>query len=204
MILARFFSFFQKEAPVFLLVGLGNPGDQYKKNRHNIGFMAIDALADSYAFPAFKSKFQGQYSEGRIGSHKVGLLKPSTFMNDSGRSVGVASTFYKLSPDQIIVFHDELDIDPSKTKVKVGGGHAGHNGLRSLDAHLPNKEYTRVRLGVGHPGDKNKVSGYVLKDFAKAEQPWLDNMMVGIEKYTELLLDGNRDDFMTRMAEIVK
>lgn len=203
MILARFFSFFQKEAPVFLLVGLGNPGDQYKKNRHNIGFMAIDALASSYNFPAFKSKFQGQYSEGRIGAHKVGLLKPSTFMNDSGRSVGAASTFYKLDTDQLIVFHDELDIDPAKIKIKVGGGHAGHNGLRSIDAHLANKDYKRVRMGIGHPGDKNKVSGYVLKDFSKSEQPWLDNVLYGIEKHSELLLEGS-DDFMTRMAEIVK
>ena len=189
---------------MFLLVGLGNPGDKYKKNRHNIGFMAIDAIANSYGFPAFKSKFQGQYSEGIIEGTKVGLLKPSTYMNESGRSVGAASKFYKLKANQIIVFHDELDLACAKVKIKIGGGHAGHNGLRSIDSHLGDKNYKRVRLGIDHPGDKNRVSGYVLSDFSKGDQKWLEDELYGIEKYIGLLLDGKDDDFMTRIAETLK
>ncbi len=192
---------------MFLLVGLGNPEKAYKNNRHNIGFMALDVLSNAYHFPAFKSKFQGHYTEGLIGQQKVGLLKPQTFMNESGRSVGSAAQFYKVSPEKIIVFHDELDLPPSKVKIKVGGGHAGHNGLRSLDAHLGTKDYKRVRMGIGHPkdrgGDKNDVSSYVLSDFSKSEQGWLEDVLYGIEKYTDLILDGRDDDFMTGMAEIV-
>lgn len=205
MSLARFLlPFFKKEPPMMLFVGLGNPGDKYLKNRHNVGFMAIDAIASSYNFPPFKSKFQGHYSEGMIAGKKVGLLKPTTFMNESGRSVGAAAKFYKLDVSQITVFHDELDIDPFKVKIKVGGGHAGHNGLRSMDAHLGNKNYRRIRLGIGHPGDKSRVSGYVLNDFAKAEQTKLEDMIWGIEKYAELLVSDKQDDFMTRMAEAVR
>jgi len=204
MTLARFFSFFQREAPMFLLVGLGNPGQKYKNNRHNIGFMAMDAIANSYNFPSFKSKFQGQYTEGVIAGCKVGILKPSTFMNESGRSVGLASKFYKLTPDKVIVFHDELDVAASKVKVKIGGGHAGHNGLRSIDAHLGDKNYKRIRMGIDHPGDKNRVSGYVLSDFAKSEQEWLDDVLYGCKKYVELLLDGKDSDFIMRVAETVR
>ncbi len=206
--LSKILTFSQEESPVFLLVGLGNPGEQHKKNRHNIGFMAIDEIAKSYGFPAFKSKFQGSYSEGRIGAYKVGLLKPATFMNESGRSVGVATQFYKISSAHIIVFHDELDLPPSKVKIKVGGGHAGHNGLRSLDAHLGDKNYKRVRMGIGHPrdlgGDKNGVSSYVLSNFPKADHKWLENVLYGTEKNIELLLDKKNDEFMTRVAEITK
>ena len=192
----------KEEVPVFLLVGLGNPGEKYKKNRHNIGFMVVDAIGSSYGFPTFKSKFLGQYSEGRIGNHKVGIIKPSTYMNESGQSVGAVAKFYKLLPDQIIVFHDELDLAPAKIKIKVGGGHAGHNGLRSLDVHLGDKNYKRVRIGIGHPGDKNKVSGYVLSDFAKADQKWVDDVLYGMGKYGELLLENKDNDFMTNMASL--
>lgn len=183
------FSFFKKSDPyMWLLVGLGNPGDKYKNNRHNIGFMAIDGIADGHGFPAFRAKFQGEMSEGRIDGEKVVLLKPRTYMNESGQSVGQAIKFYKIAPERVVVFHDELDLEPGKCKVKVGGGVAGHNGLKSIKAHLGTADFCRVRLGIGHPGDKNRVSGYVLSDFAKAEAVWLERLMPALAKNTALLL----------------
>lgn len=188
---------------MWLLVGLGNPGDKYARNRHNIGFMAVDALASSHNFPAFKKKFQGVMSEGRIGTHKVILLKPQTFMNLSGQSVGEAAKFYKIPPAQIIVFHDELDLQAGKLRVKTGGGHAGHNGLKSTDSHLGSKDYIRVRMGIGHPGDKDRVTGYVLGDFAKDDRDWVEAMCDGIARHIPLLLDGNENDFMSKVASAI-
>ena len=152
-----------------LIVGLGNPGAKYAKNRHNIGFMALDQIAADHGFPAWKGKHQGSLSEGRFGSTRAVLLKPETFMNNSGQSVQAAMRFYKLEPEDVIVLHDEIDLAPGKVKFKQGGGHAGHNGLRSIHAHI-GPDYARVRLGVGHPGHKDAVPGYVLRDFAKAVQ----------------------------------
>ena len=162
-----------------IFVGLGNPGAKYARNRHNIGFMALDQIAEKNGFSPWKAKFQGQISEGRLGPEKVILLKPDTFMNLSGQSVGEAMRFFKLEPTDITVFHDELDLAPGKCRVKNSGGHAGHNGLRSLHQHI-GADYQRVRLGIGHPGHKDAVASYVLHDFAKADQVWLAELLSGI------------------------
>lgn len=185
---------------MYLIVGLGNPGDKYAKNRHNIGFMAVEQIASDNHFSPFKSKFQGQVTEGRLGGDKVVLLKPQTFMNDSGRSVGEAARFYKIAPENIIVLYDELDLEPGKVRVKTGGGTGGHNGIRSMDAHLSSKNYKRVRLGIGHPGDKNRVSGYVLSDFSKTEQKWLEPLIWDVSRYIDLIVGGDEGLFMTRVA----
>ncbi len=182
-----------------LFVGLGNPGAKYARNRHNIGFMAVDRIAEDHGFAPWRGKFQGKVSEGRLGREKVILLKPETFMNLSGQSVGEAMRFYKLEPSDVTVFHDELDLAPGKCRVKVGGGHAGHNGLRSIHQHI-GPEYQRVRLGIGHPGDKNKVSGYVLRDFAKAEAEWLDDVLRGISDGAVHLAEGDASRFMNAVA----
>lgn len=155
-----------------LWVGLGNPGAQYAGHRHNIGFMAVDAVADRHGAGPWRARFQGLLTEARIGGDRVWLLKPQGYMNVSGQSVGEAMRFHKLDPAEVVVFHDELDLAPGKLRVKAGGGHAGHNGLRSISQHI-GEGYRRVRLGIGHPGHKDRVSGYVLSDFAKAEQDWL-------------------------------
>lgn len=186
--------------PMWLLVGLGNPGAKYAGNRHNIGFMAIDAIAAQYGIGPFKAKFQGQLAEGRIGDQKVALLKPETYMNESGRSVGAAAKFFKIDPDHIIAFHDELDLADGKIRIKTGGGNAGHNGLRSMDAHLGTPNYVRVRLGIGHPGDKERVHGYVLGDFSKAEQTWLKPYLDAIGNYADLLVQDKQSDFMSKVA----
>ncbi|MEC7962005.1 MAG: aminoacyl-tRNA hydrolase [Pseudomonadota bacterium] len=182
-----------------LFVGLGNPGAKYAGNRHNIGFMALDEIARDHGFAPWRSKFQGQVSEGRLGRERVILLKPETFMNLSGQSVGEAMRFYKLTSDDVVVFHDELDLAPGKCRVKQGGGHAGHNGLRSIHQHI-SPEYTRVRLGIGHPGHKDRVSGYVLADFAKAEQGWLDDLMRGISDGAAHLAEGDNGKFQNAVA----
>jgi len=184
---------------MLMLVGLGNPGAEYAGNRHNIGFMAVDAIAARHGLGPFRSKFQGQMADGRIGDERVLLLKPQTYMNLSGQSAGQAARFHKLEPAHVIVFHDELDLAPGKVKVKTGGGAAGHNGLRSLDAHLGNA-YRRVRLGIGHPGDKARVHGHVLSDFAKADRGWLDPLMDAVAEYVPLLLSGRDSDFMSKVA----
>ena len=186
---------------MYLLVGLGNPGDKYKDNRHNAGFMVVDQIASDNIMPAFKSKFNGEITEGRIANKKVLLLKPLTYMNDSGISVRKCADFYKIPPENIIVFHDELDLAPSKIKVKQGGGTGGHNGLKSIDAHLGNKDYWRVRLGIGHPGDKNRVSGYVLNDFSKEEQKWLENWIYVLSKHVGYLIEDKQDEYMTRVSD---
>ncbi len=182
-----------------LFVGLGNPGQKYAANRHNIGFMALDRIADDQGFGPWKSKFQAQITEGRLGSDKVIMLKPQTFMNLSGQSVGEAMRFYKLTPEDVVVFHDELDLAPGKARAKTGGGHAGHNGLRSIHQHI-GADYDRIRLGIGHPGDKNRVSGYVLSDFAKADQVWLDDLLRGICDGAANLADGDAGKFMNAVA----
>ncbi|WP_120499727.1 aminoacyl-tRNA hydrolase [Roseovarius sp. EL26] len=184
---------------MLMFVGLGNPGAKYAGNRHNIGFMALDRIAEDHGFAPWKSKFQGQICEGRLGSEKILLLKPETFMNLSGQSVGEAMRFYKLTPDDIIVFHDELDLAPGKLRVKQGGGHAGHNGLRSIHQHI-GEAYARVRLGVGHPGRKELVAHYVLQDFAKADANWLDDLMRGICDGAAELAAGRNDKFLNAVA----
>ena len=182
-----------------LFVGLGNPGSKYAHNRHNIGFMALDRIASDHGFAPWRGKFQGSVSEGRLGSEKVVLLKPETFMNLSGQSVGAAMRFYKLEPSDVTVFHDELDLAPGKVRVKVGGGHAGHNGLRSIHQHI-GPEYERVRMGIGHPGHKDRVSGYVLSDFAKAEADWLDDVLRGCSDGAAALAGGDPARFSNAVA----
>ncbi|HKL55759.1 MAG TPA: aminoacyl-tRNA hydrolase [Roseovarius sp.] len=183
-----------------LFVGLGNPGAKYAGNRHNIGFMAVDRIAADHGFGPWRAKFQGHVTEGVLEGEKVILLKPATFMNLSGQSVGEAMRFYKLTPGDVTVFHDELDLAPGKLRVKTGGGHAGHNGLRSIHAHI-GAEYARVRLGIGHPGHKDRVAGYVLQDFAKADQEWLDDMMRGIADGAPWLAQGKADRFQNAVAQ---
>lgn len=182
-----------------LIVGLGNPGAKYAKNRHNIGFMALDRIAADHGFGPWKGKHQGSLSEGRFGSDRAVLLKPETFMNNSGQSVQAAMRFYKLEPADVVVLHDEIDLAPGKVKHKVGGGHAGHNGLRSVHAHI-GPEYARVRLGVGHPGHKDAVPGYVLRDFAKADEAWLDDVLRGVSDGAPYLAAGDASKFMNAVA----
>ena len=183
-----------------LFVGLGNPGPTYAGHRHNIGFMALDRLAERGAFAAWKSKFRGRLSEGPLGGEKVLLLEPLTYMNESGRSVADAARFYKLAPADLVVFHDELDLAPFKCRVKQGGGVAGHNGLRSIAALLGTRDFKRVRLGIGHPGDKNRVTGYVLNNFAKAEQDDLDRFLDAVVDAAPKLAAGDDAGFMNRVA----
>jgi len=182
-----------------LWVGLGNPGPQYAMQRHNVGFMAVAVIGEVHRFGPVQKKFQGWLQEGRIGSDKVLLLKPATFMNESGRAVGEAMRFYKLDISALTVFHDELDLAPFKVKVKQGGGHAGHNGLRSIDQHL-GADFRRVRLGIGHPGHKDRVTGYVLGNFAKAEMDPLSDMLGAISAEADRLVDGDDTRFMNDVA----
>ena len=185
---------------MLIFAGLGNPGSKYAQNRHNIGFMALDHIASDYNFGPWKQKFQGQISEGRLGSERVLLLKPATFMNLSGQSVGEAMRFYKLNPKDVTVLHDELDLVPGKVRVKTGGGHAGHNGLRSIHQHI-GEAYRRVRIGIGHPGRKELVAQYVLQDFAKADQNWLDDVLRGMSDGAPFLADGSSDRFQNAVAQ---
>ena len=182
-----------------LFVGLGNPGAKYAQNRHNIGFMALDRIAEDHQFTPWRSKFQGQICDGTLAGHKVLLLKPTTFMNLSGQSVGEAVRFHKVALDQVTVFHDELDLAPGKLRLKQGGGHAGHNGLRSIHAHL-GADYGRVRLGIGHPGHKDAVAGFVLRDFAKADQNWLAALLTGLGNGAVHLAAGDGAKFMNAVA----
>ncbi|MCF1708811.1 aminoacyl-tRNA hydrolase [Tabrizicola sp. J26] len=182
-----------------LFVGLGNPGAKYTGNRHNIGFMAVDRIAADHGFGPWRKGFQGLVSEGRLGSEKVILLKPETFMNLSGQSVGEALRFYKLTPADVTVFHDELDLAPAKVRVKQSGGHAGHNGLRSIHAHI-GEAYGRVRLGIGHPGHKDAVASYVLHDFAKSDQDWLDAVLRGVSDGAVALAEGDGPRFLNSVA----
>jgi peptidyl-tRNA hydrolase, PTH1 family len=179
-----------------LIVGLGNPGEKYAGNRHNIGFMAVDEMARGYGFPPWRKRFQGLAAEGQIGIEKCILLKPGTYMNESGRSAGEAMRFYKLSVADVIAIHDELDLKPGAVRVKTGGGNAGHNGLKSMSAHIGN-EYRRVRLGIGHPGDKALVSNYVLQDFAKADAQWLELLLEGVARGMTRLVEGGEAAFLS-------
>ena len=178
-----------------LFVGLGNPGGSYARNRHNVGFMAVDAIAAAHGFSPWRGKFQGEVAEGRLGLEKVLLLKPGTYMNLSGDAVRAALQFYKLDPSDVVVFHDEIDLAPGKVRVKTGGGHAGHNGVRSIDAHL-GPDFARVRIGIGHPGDKRLVSPHVLGDFAKADADWLHDLLRGIADGAPALAAGDGTGFL--------
>ena len=188
---------------MLLLVGLGNPGNQYAGHRHNIGFMAVDRIAEEHGFGPERKQFRGITREGRLGTEKAMVLKPGTFMNESGQAVGEAVRFYKLDPQDVVVFHDELDLAPGKLRCKSGGGHAGHNGLRSIHAHV-GADYRRVRLGIGHPGHKSKVSGYVLHDFAKADRDWLDPLLDAMARAAPMLAAGDEGRFMTDVAQDVQ
>jgi PTH1 family peptidyl-tRNA hydrolase len=181
-----------------LLVGLGNPGSDHVGNRHNIGFMVVQEIARRHGFPPWRRRFQGVATEGTIGSERVLLLLPGTYMNESGRAVGDAAHFYKLPLSDIVVVHDEIDLAPMKVRVKTGGGVAGHNGLRSITAHVGN-DYRRVRIGVGHPGAKERVHGYVLGDFAKAERPWVEALVEVIADNAGLLARGDDATFQNKV-----
>jgi len=182
-----------------LFVGLGNPGDKYARNRHNVGFMAIDAIGGRHGFAAFRQKFSGLISEGTIEGERVLLLKPQTFMNASGDSVVQAVNFYKLSADDVTVFYDEIDLVPGKVRIKRGGSSGGHNGIRSIDPQI-GQNYRRVRLGVGHPGRKEAVMPHVLGDFSKADQVWLTPLLEAVADNAGLLLRGDDNTFMNRLA----
>lgn len=184
---------------MLLLVGLGNPGAEYARNRHNIGFMAVEEIARRHGFSPWKKRFQGQTAEGTVAGDKVLALEPLTYMNVSGQSVVAALQFFKLKPENVVVIHDELDLPPGKIRVKKGGGHGGHNGLRSIDSHI-GKEYWRIRLGIGHPGDKEQVSGYVLHDFAKADQSWLDALIDAVADSFPLMVQGQAENFMNKVT----
>mgnify|MGYP001403130597 CR=1 FL=1 len=188
---------------MLLLVGLGNPGDKYANNRHNVGFMALDEIVRRHSFSPWRQKFQGQVCEGQIDGIKVIALKPETFMNESGRSVVACAHFYKIEPEDIIVFHDELDVAFTKLKVKTGGGHGGHNGLRSIDSHI-GKNYVRVRIGIDHPGSKEKVHGHVLGDYAKAQLSDLERSLEAVAKNIGVLLQGDQVAFMNKYATLTQ
>ena len=183
-----------------LWVGLGNPEPGMARQRHNIGFMAIDAIARRHGFTPWRQRFKGWTAEGMVGSEKLLALKPGTYMNLSGESVQAAASFYKLPPGEITAFHDELDLAPGKVRVKLGGGAAGHNGLRSMDRVLGTADYWRVRLGIGHPGHKDRVTGHVLGDFAKTDVPWVTGLLEALADAAPLLAAGKPEDFMTRVA----
>ncbi|MBB4121480.1 aminoacyl-tRNA hydrolase [Martelella radicis] len=184
---------------MFIIAGLGNPGGQYAGNRHNIGFMAVEAIAEENGFSPWSAKFKGLISEGSIAGEKILLIKPQTFMNLSGESVGEALRFYKLSLEDLLVIYDELDLIPGKARMKTGGGSGGHNGIKSIDAHC-GKDYRRLRLGIGHPGDKARVHGHVLGNFARSDSEWLEPLLEGIAKNTDLLVRGEDSQFMNRIA----
>ena len=188
---------------MLLLVGLGNPGPRHANNRHNIGFMAVDEIVRRHGFGPWRVRVQGRLAEGRIGAEKIFALEPDTYMNESGRAVGEAVRFYKLDPaTQVIVIYDEIDLKPGKVKVKLGGGAGGHNGIRSIDRHI-GRDYRRVRLGIGHPGDKDLVHGYVLRDFAKADAAWRDKLLDAVAAELPRLVEGDDAGFMSRVAHVM-
>ena len=185
-----------------LLVGLGNPGRKHARSRHNVGFMAVDEIVRRHSFGPWRKRFEGQCAEGTVGGEKILALKPETYMNASGRSVGQAVRFFKLSPADLVVIHDDIDLAPGKVRIKQGGGHAGHNGLRDIDAHI-GRDYLRVRIGVGHPGLKDRVAGHVLDDFSKAETAWLDPLLSAIADAYPELTKGDGPGFSNRLALIL-
>ena len=182
-----------------LLVGLGNPGSVYSENRHNLGFMVVDEIHRRYDFTPYRLKFDGELSEGKIGGGKVLLLKPTTFMNESGKSVGAAARFYKITPDKLVVLHDEIDLAPGKVRVKIGGGMAGHNGLKSIARHY-SQEFWRVRIGIGHPGEKDRVTGHVLRDFLPTDRNWVSKIIDVIADAIPLLILGRDTEFMAKVG----
>lgn len=183
---------------MLLLVGLGNPGARHAGNRHNIGFMALDEMARRHGFSPWRRRFQGETAEGELAGQRIVMLKPATYMNESGRAVGEAMRFFKIALGDIVVFHDELDLPDAKLRIKVGGGNAGHNGLRSITAHIGN-DYVRVRLGIGHPGVKHLVHAYVLNDFAKAERPWVEALCEAVADHAGLLAAGEDASFQNKV-----
>ncbi|MFQ3623385.1 MAG: aminoacyl-tRNA hydrolase [Acetobacteraceae bacterium] len=183
-----------------LWVGLGNPGPEHARNRHNIGFMALDAIAARHGFPPWRGRFRGLFAEGTIAGRKVLALKPQTWMNLSGESVRAAAGFFKLPIDAVVVFHDELDLPAGRVRVKRGGGTAGHNGLRSITQCCASPEFWRVRLGIGHPGQKERVTGHVLGDFAKADSAWLEALLDRVAAAAPLLAEGRSDRFAAELA----
>jgi len=187
---------------MLVFAGLGNPGSRYAANRHNIGFMAVDEIVHRHGFGAWRRGFEAEVAEGRIAGQKVLCLKPQTFMNESGRAIGAVLRFYKLESEALFVFYDDLDLVPVKLKTKFGGGHGGHNGLRSIDAHI-GKDYWRVRLGIGHPGHKDRVHGYVLQDFAKSEEAARDKLLDAVAQEVGRLAEGDAPGFMSRVAHLI-
>lgn len=184
---------------MLLIIGLGNPGKEYKETRHNAGFLAIDEIAEKFSFSAPQSKFHGEFLQGEVGDTKICALKPQTFMNKSGISVSEAANFYKIKPENVIVFYDELDLVPGKLRVKQGGGAGGHNGIKSIDSHLGNN-YWRVRIGIGHPGDKDMVSKYVLSKFTNKEKEVINSSINALAEAFPLLAEGETEKFMTKVA----
>lgn len=183
-----------------LFVGLGNPGDRYARHRHNVGFMAVERIAARHGFGPWRARFAGRLAEGVLDGERVWLLQPQTFMNESGRSIAEAARFMKLPPADIVILHDEIDLAAGKVRVKLGGGVAGHNGLRSADSCLGTREFKRVRIGVGHPGHKDRVIGHVLSDFHKVEQQWLEPLLDAVADAAPLLANGQDAAFMSRVA----
>ena len=186
-----------------LLAGLGNPGAKYAGNRHNVGFMVVDEIHRRFGFAPFRLKFDGDLSEGSIGGHKIFLLKPKTFMNDSGISVGATARFFKIPPSRVVVFHDELDLAPGKIRARTGGGLAGHNGLKSIAKHF-SRDFRRVRIGIGHPGERGLVTGYVLKDFADADMVWMDKTIKAIAEASPHMVADTDAEFASKAALLLK
>lgn len=184
---------------MILIVGLGNPGARYAYNRHNIGWLALDDIAERHGFTPFRKKFDGVVAEGRLAGDRALLLKPHTFMNESGKAVAKAARFFKVPSEKVIVIYDELDLAQGKCRAKRGGGGAGHNGIRSIDSHIA-RDYWRVRLGIGHPGDRQRVRGHVLSDFTDADEDWLDPLLEAVADAIPLLAEGEHEKFMTKVA----
>lgn len=191
----------KEDPPVLILVGQGNPGSKYAGNRHNLGFMALDKIAGDHGFGPWRSKFRGVCAEGTVAGAKILLVKPDTFYNETGQSVGEAARFYKLSAEAVTVFHDEIDLAPGRLRVKRGGGHSGNNGMRSIMAHV-GAEVRRIRMGVGHPGDKTKVMPYVLADFPQAETAWVDALLDACSRALPFLVEGDDERFQTEVLRL--